>query len=136
MLQVKQGVSHISALSKLIDTLDKGGFYPLIIITEGADIKKREVRHINQYDVIAQLSSDIQRVCKDIIDTLLEDCSTSRAKSIPGYDDYFMYVPMNGKRKSMVLKILDKNADAFDSDHLDELKKDIKICTEVFLSQD
>lgn len=135
MLEIKQGVSHIDALSRLIDNLDKGGFYPLIIITEGADIRKREVRHINQYNVIAELSDGISKVCKEIINALLNDCETSRAKSIPGYNDYFMYVPMNGKRKNIVYKILDKYADVFKSDFLNELKSDIKTCTEVFLAQ-
>ena len=108
MHKISQGESPIKVLSEVITKFDDMGFDVNLIFTEGADIKSRNVRHVNQFEVVASTSGNLTDVVNEIVDYLWESCPTARYKTIYSGKETYAYIPLNGKRRSGIMKILNE----------------------------
>ena len=133
MYKVEKGKRQIDALCEILHKYDNDMIDVNVILTEGADIRSREVRHVNQFYVITNNNETMVNITDDMVAYLLESNPNTRYKSIDDLGSYG-YIPLNGKRRAGLMKIINTHRlSAINPTKYDELRDAINQATEAFI---
>lgn len=131
MVKINQGERAIDKLIELVEYFDTNDGEVNIIFTEGADIRNRKVRHVNQFDLIPNQTDDIVEMTDKIISYLWVSCPSAKYKAIG--DGSYAYIPLNGKRVAGVKKIMSEYKNKMNEDAYNSILSSLDIASEAFI---